>query len=291
MPLGRAAALQAELETDRGNIALSAGRQGNAALQLSAHHRVMNPLEVTAQPGAALKVHARLLVDPPQADAEWQNVTVSHPATWPRQLRLPPWGPSVPHSLEAALSPAVSLTLTVRSGCGDQTLNLAALRLQTLRAASRCGDQTVTLPAGTLGTVSLQNERGDIRLKVPPAARVQQLDLSTESGDIQAELPQQVQARLSTGSGHLRVLLAAQAAGTLNIHAGQDAAVTLRLPPRTALRLHSSDQAALEDFLAQLPSRTREGLQPPEGAPALEVNLNMADLAGLNIEAPAEATP
>lgn len=209
MPLGRAAALQAELETDRGNIALSAGRQGNAALQLSAHHRVMNPLEVTAQPGAALKVHARLLVDPPQADAEWQNVTVSHPATWPRQLRLPPWGPSVPHSLEAALSPAVPLTLTVRSGCGDQTLNLAALRLQTLRAASRCGDQTVTLPAGTLGTVSLQNERGDIRLKVPPAARVQQLDLSTESGDIQAELPQQVQARLSTGSGHLRVLLAA----------------------------------------------------------------------------------
>ncbi|MDO4264661.1 MAG: hypothetical protein Q4C67_10740, partial [Deinococcus sp.] len=159
VPRAQAQALQAELTTDRGELAVtalpaSATTQGLAA-ELRAHHRQFNPLHVTAAPAQGgegakahtLSLHSQLLVDPPAS---------------PGVLSFQPPGVAVEHRLAARLAPGLPLSLSARAGSGDLELDLRRLKLRSLTTVSRSGDQTVQLPAQNLGRVRLSTTSGDV---------------------------------------------------------------------------------------------------------------------------------
>ncbi|WP_412028484.1 DUF4097 family beta strand repeat-containing protein [Deinococcus yunweiensis] len=187
------------------------------------------------------------------------------------------------HRVSVALTRRLPLSLSTRTGSGDQALDLTPLRLRALNLRTGSGAQAVTLPDRPAGPFSLVSGSGNIAVRAggrssPEALRVntQSGDLSLSlatartlalgagsvSGDVQLTLPESfARGTVTTASGDVTVTAPATlTGGNLDIRT-QSGAVVLSVAPQLRVRVRFTDRDTVV-----LPEGT-----PPGTAPQLDV--------------------
>ena len=179
---------------------------------------------------------------------------------------LPPSPEPFQHTLQASLTPTVPLTLGTVTVGGNQTINLAGLRVRALTARSDSGRLKLTLPARPGGPYALVTRSGRVEVTAPEGATpealrvnsqsgdltlqlggaaVDALNAGTQSGDVTLTLPRQVnRGTVTTGSGDVDVTVQAGTRGNLDIRTGSGD-VTLHVPPGLRVRVRFTDRETL----------------------------------------------
>lgn len=251
LPFDYAQAATLHFEGNRSNLLLNP-LPPSSPLLLSgeARHRTRNPANLTVRrAGRNVNVTAKLYVQ-----------------ALPNDRVLPPSPEPFQHTLQASLTPTVPLTLGTVTVGGNQTINLAGLRVRALTARSDSGRLKLTLPARPGGPYALVTRSGRVEVTAPEGATpealrvnsqsgdltlqlggaaVDALNAGTQSGDVTLTLPRQVnRGTVTTGSGDVDVTVPAGTRGNLDIRTGSGD-VTLHVPPGLRVRVRFTDRETL----------------------------------------------
>ena len=252
LPFDYAQAATLHFEGNRSNLLLNP-LPPSSPLLLSgeARHRTRNPANLTVRrAGRNVNVTAKLYVQ-----------------ALPNDRVLPPSPEPFQHTLQASLTPTVPLTLGAVTVGGNQTINLAGLRVRALTARSDSGRLKLTLPARPGGPYALVTRSGRVEVTAPEGATpealrvnsqsgdltlqlggaaVDALNAGTQSGDVTLTLPRQVnRGTVTTGSGDVDVTVQAGTRGNLDIRTGSGD-VTLHVPPGLRVRVRFTDRTSAD---------------------------------------------
>lgn len=267
LPFNYAQSATLNFEGDRASLLLSP-LPASSALLLSgeARHRTRNPVNFRlSRPGKTVTATAKLYVKPLSSER------VPTPSPEPYQ-----------HSLRAALTPAIPLTLSTSTVGGNQTVNLAGLRVRSFAARSDSGRIDLALPARPGGPYAVVTRSGRVEITVPEGASPEALRVNSQSGNltvntggavldalnagslsgnINLTLPARVnRGSITTASGNVNLTVPAGARGNLDIRT-YSGNVNLTVPPNLRVRVRFTNRETL-----LLPPGT-----PVESAPQLDI--------------------
>ncbi|WP_233554566.1 DUF4097 family beta strand repeat-containing protein [Deinococcus cavernae] len=272
LPFDYAQAATLRFEANRANLLLNPlPPRSPLLLSGEARHRTRNPVNVSVRrAGRNVNVTTKLYVQ-----------------ALPNDRVLPPSPEPFQHSLRASLTPTLPLSLNTLTVGGNQTINLAGLRLRALSARSDSGRLDLALPSRPGGPYALVTRSGRVEVTAPQGATPEALRVNSQSGDLQLELggavvdalnagtqsgnvaltlPRQVnRGTVTTASGDVQIDVPPATRGNLDIRT-VSGDVTLRVPPGLRVRVRFTDRETL-----LLPPGT-----PAASSPQLDVFVDTA---------------
>lgn len=196
------------LEGDRSSLRVQAIDQAiDAGVTLEAGHRALNPLMVEAERRAGERtVTAGLYTD---LASERDSLIGLQPANIALFLPRHQWPTQFQHTLVAGVGVG-GLQLQTSTLFGSQTLDLSGLRVAGLEAKSVTGDIALTLPKAADKAITVYSGHGDLAVSGDVASAhelgahepLPSLKLSTQFGDIQANLSAAAVRHLEVASEH-----------------------------------------------------------------------------------------
>lgn len=252
LPLDLAQEASLRFEGNRTALELAPLPPGSPQLlQGTANHRSRNPLTLQVRrQGRQVSVTAQLYVA----------------SLYSEGSRITPAPEPVQHSLRAALSPNLPLSLSTYTVGGPQNLDLAGLRIRTLTARSDSGDLMLGLPARAAGPYAIVTRSGAVTVEAGAGSSSEALRVNSQAGDLQLNLrgsaldilnagtqsgaialrfPARLgRGSLTTDSGNITVQLGAGARGNLDIRT-LSGRVTVRVPASLRLRVRFTDSATI----------------------------------------------